>query len=161
MQRDIQTTTRTGTKTRTGIRQVLVPKTVTQNVGDRIISVAFVPFIRSRTLTFSATRLKPNTRVYAYFDSDDITAYITPTGGSLGGNLLTDSNGAVSGSFAIPDPTVDANPRWRTGQRVFRLTSSSTNDLTVAPETAANAEYIARGIRNSTKYNYFNKNSRC
>ena len=32
MQRDIQTTTRTGTKTRTGIRQVLVPKTVIQNV---------------------------------------------------------------------------------------------------------------------------------
>ena len=146
MQRDIQTTTRTGTATRTGIRQVLVPKTITQNIGDRIISVAFVPFIRSRTLTFSATRLKPNTRVYAYFDSDDITAYITPTGGSLGGNLVTDSNGAVSGSFAIPDPTVDANPRWRTGQRQFRLTSSSTNDLTVAPETAANAEYIARGV---------------
>ena len=50
MQRDIQTTTRTGTKTRTGIRQVLVPKTVTQNVGDRVISIAFVPFIRSRTI---------------------------------------------------------------------------------------------------------------
>ena len=146
MQRDIQTTTRTGTKTRTGIRQVLVPKTVTRNVGDRIMSVAFVPFIRSRTITFNATRMKPNTRVYPYFDSDDITAYVTPTGGSLGGNLITDANGAVSGTFAIPDPKVDANPRWRTGQRVFRLTSSSTNDLTSAPDTAGNTEYIARGI---------------
>ena len=37
-------------------------------------------------------------------------------------------NGAVSGTFAIPDPTVDSNPRWRTGTRVFRLTSSSTDD---------------------------------
>ena len=146
MQRDIQTTTRTGTKTRTGIRQVLVPKTVTQNIGDRIISVAFVPFIRSRTISFSATRLKPNTRVYPFFDSDDVSSYITPSGGNAGDPVLTDSNGAVSGSFAIPDPKVDANPRWRTGQRVFRLTSSSTNDLTSAPDTAANAEYIARGI---------------
>ena len=146
MQRDIQVTRRTGTKTRTGIRQVLVPKTVTQNVGDRVISIAFVPFIRSRNVSFSATRLKPNTRVYAYFDSDDISAYITPTGGNAGDPILTDTNGAVSGTFAIPDPKVDANPRWRTGQRVFRLTSSSTNDLTSAPDTAANAEYIARGV---------------
>src|SRR5210317_203879 len=146
MRRDIQTTTRTGTRTRTGIRQVLVPKTVTQNIGDRIISVAFVPFIRSRTISFSATRLKPNTRVYPFFDSDDVSSYITPSGGNAGDPVLTDSSGAVSGSFAIPDPKVDANPRWRTGQRVFRLTSSSTNDLTSAPDTAANAEYIARGI---------------
>ena len=146
MQRDIQTTTQTGTKTRTGIRQVLVPKTVTQNIGDRIISVAFVPFIRSRTVSFTATRMRPNTRVYAFFDSDDISTFITPDGGSLGGNLITDANGAVTGAFAIPDPKVDANPRWRTGQRIFRLTSSSTNVLTQAPDTAANAEYIARGI---------------
>jgi len=146
MQRDIQSTTRTGTKTRTGIRQVLVPKTVTQNVGDRVISIAFVPFIRSRTVSFAATRLKPNTKVYPYFDNESITAYVTPSGGSLAGNLVTDANGAVSGSFAIPDPKDSTKPRWRTGERVFRLTSSSTNDLTSAPDTAANAEYIAKGI---------------
>ncbi len=146
MQRDIKTTTRTGTRTRTGIRQVLVPKTVTQNVGDRLVSIAFVPFIRSRTLTFSATRMKPNTRVFPFFDEQDITAYVTPTSGSLGGNLVTDANGAVSGTFAIPDPKTTGNPRWRTGQRVFRLTSSSTNDLTTAPETAGNAEYQATGV---------------
>ena len=146
MQRDIQTSTRTGTKTRSGIRQVLVPKTVTQNVGDRIISIAFVPFIRSRIVTFAATRLKPNTKVYPYFDNEAVISYITPTGGSLAGNLITDANGAVSGSFAIPDPKDSTKPRWRTGERVFRLTSSSSNDLTSAPDTAANAEYIAKGI---------------
>ena len=146
MQRDIQTTTSTGTRTRAGIRQVIVPKTITNSIGDRIISVAFVPFIRSRSVSFTATRMRPNTRVYAFFDSDDISTYITPNGGSLGGNLVTDANGAVTGSFAIPDPKVNSNPRWRTGQRIFRLTSSSTNVLTQAPDTAANAEYIARGI---------------
>jgi len=146
MQRDIQTTTQTGTRTRAGIRQVIVPKTITNSIGDRIISVAFVPFIRSRTVSFTATRMRPNTRVYAFFDSDDISTYITPDGGSLGGNLVTDANGAVTGTFAIPDPKVNSNPRWRTGQRIFRLTSSSTNVLTQAPDTAANAEYIARGI---------------
>ena len=146
MQRNVQTNTRTGTRTRSGIRQVIVPKTVTQNVGDRVVSIAFVPFIRSRIVSFTGTRMKPNTKVFPYFDNELVTAYVTPGGGSLAGNLVTDANGAVSGSFAIPDPKDSSKPRWRTGERVFRLTSSPTNDLTSAPDTAANAEYIARGI---------------
>jgi len=141
------TTAQQVSQTRTGIRAVAVPETVRTSIGDRVVSVAFVPFIRSRTLTFVATRLKPNTRVYPFFDNIDVSSYVTPDGGSLGGNLISDANGKVEGTFAIPDPKVDANPRWRTGQRLFRLTSSSTNSLTNANvETAANAEYVARGL---------------
>src|SRR6056300_448443 len=141
------TTAQQVSQTRTGIRAVAVPETIRTSIGDRVVSVAFVPFIRSRTLTFVATRLKPNTKVYPFFDNINIASYVTPDGGSLGGNLITDANGKVEGTFAIPDPKVDANPRWRTGQRLFRLTSSSTNSQTNANvETAANAEYIARGL---------------
>jgi len=141
------TTAQQVSQTRTGIRAVAIPETVRTSIGDRVVSVAFVPFIRSKTITFNATRLKPNTRVYPFFDNIDIASYVTPDGGSLGGNLVTDANGSVTGTFAIPDPKVDANPRWRTGQRLFRLTSSSTNSQTNANvETAANAEYIARGL---------------
>ena len=132
-------------QTRTGIRQTIVPQTVRNSIGDRIISVAFVPFIRSRVISFTGSRMKPNTRVYPFFDNVDVANYVTPTGGALGGNLTTDNNGAVSGTFSIPDPTVNTNPRWRTGDRVFRLTSSSTNNSTDV-ETAAEADYVARGI---------------
>ena len=141
------TTAQQVSQTRTGIRAVAIPETVRTSIGDRVVSVAFVPFIRSRTITFNATRLKPNTRVYPFFDNIDIKNYVTPDGGSLGGNLVADENGSLTGTFTIPDPKVDANPRWRTGQRLFRLTSSSTNSQTNANvETAANAEYIARGL---------------
>ncbi len=141
------TTAQQVSQTRTGIRAVAVPETVRTSIGDRVVSVAFVPFIRSRTLTFVATRLKPNTRVYPFFDNIDITSYVTPNGGALGGNLVSDANGKVQGTFAIPDPKTSSNPRWRTGQRLFRLTSSSTNSLTNANvETAANVEYVARGL---------------
>ena len=141
------TTAQQVSQTRTGIRAVAVPETVRTSIGDRVVSVAFVPFIRSRTLTFVATRLKPNTRVYPFFDNIDVASYVTPNGGSLGGNLVTDANGKVQGTFAIPDPKTSSNPRWRTGQRLFRLTSSSTNSLTNANvETAANVEYVARGL---------------
>src|SRR6056300_1483770 len=136
------TTEQNVSQTRTGIRQRIVPQVVRNSIGDRIVNVAFVPFVRSRTITFEATRMKPNTRVYAFFDNIDISSYITP---SSGANLETDANGAVSGTFTIPDPTVDSNPRWRTGTRVFRLTSSQT-DARTDVETSAEADYIARGI---------------
>src|SRR6056300_1177619 len=136
------TTEQNVSQTRTGIRQRIVPQVVRNSIGDRIVNVAFVPFVRSRTITFEATRMKPNTRVYAFFDNIDISSYITP---SSGANLETDNNGAVSGTFTIPDPTVDSNPRWRTGTRVFRLTSSQT-DARTDVETSAEADYIARGI---------------
>ena len=66
--------------------------------------------------------------------------------------MVTDANGSVSGTFAIPDPTVNTNPRWRTGDRTFRLTSSSTNSMDAAAvETAADAEYVARGLLNTVR----------
>ncbi len=133
-------------QSRTGIRQRIVPQTVRNSIGDRIVSVAFVPFVRSRTITFSATRMKPNTRLYPFFDNIDVSSYCTPDGGALGGNVVTDASGAVSGTFAIPDPTNNANPRWRTGTRVFRLTSSAQNDRSSDVETAAEEDYTARGI---------------
>ena len=129
-------------QTRTGIRQRIIPQTVRNSIGDRIVNVAFVPFIRSRTLSFTATRMKPNTRVYAFFDNVNISSYVTPDSGA---NLDTDNNGSVSGTFAIPSPTNNANPRWRTGTRVFRLTSSQTDGRTDV-ETSAETDYVARGI---------------
>ena len=137
------TSTQTVNQTRTGVRQRIVPQVVRNSIGDRIINVAFVPFIRSRTINFTGTRMKPNTRVYAFFDNIDISAYVTP---SSGANLDTDSNGSVSGTFTIPDPTNNSNPRWRTGTRVFRLTSSQNNDRSSDVETSAEADYVARGI---------------
>src|SRR6056300_780634 len=132
-------------QTRTGIRQTIVPQTIRNSIGDRIISIAFVPFIRSRDISFVATRMKPNTRVYPFFDNIDVTQYVSTSLGVLGGSLITDNNGSVSGTFSIPNPTVDANPRWRAGTRVFRLTSSSTDGRTDV-ETSAEADYVARGL---------------
>ena len=90
--------------------------------------------------------MKPLTKVYPFFDKQNVTQYVTPTGGSLGGNLVTSASGAVSGVFAIPNPNTRGNPRFRTGERVFRLTSSATNVTNPEPETFAQATYSATGI---------------
>ena len=134
-----------GVRTRGGVNTQIVEQIDTEVINERVLSQSLIPFVRARTVTFTATGMKPNTRVYPFFDKRSVTAYVTPDGGSLGGNLTTDANGKVVGTFAIPNPTVAGNPRWRTGDLNFRLTSSSTNTVT-AVDTVAQATYSAKGI---------------
>jgi len=134
-------------RTRTGVRTALVPGGVqTTSFGNRVVSVGFASFIRSKDIAFSVTAMKPLTRIFPFFDGIDISTFVTPTGSSAGAALTTDANGSATGTFALPSPSVTSNPKWRTGSRAFRLTSSSTNSLTVNVFTSAEADYIAKGM---------------
>jgi len=137
-----------GTQTRTGVQTSVVAQIDTESLGERLLSQALIPFIRARNVTFSVTGMKPLTRVYPFFDKNNVSAYVTPDGGSLGGNLVTSAAGKISGVFSIPDPNNNSNPRFRTGDRVFRLTSDAQNGEENV-ETFAQATYSATGILNT------------
>lgn len=137
-----RTTTTVDTRqSRTGLRARVIPKTITENLGDKVINVAYLPWIRSRTVTFTAKGLKPNTRVYPFFDGVAVTSYVTPNGGSLGGALITDATGSVTGTYTIPNTDT---VRFRVGERIFKLTGSSTNGSEFI--TSASAVYRAQGL---------------
>jgi hypothetical protein len=72
-----QTATQVG-QSRTGIKTTLVEKIDRQVVGDRILSTAAIPYIRSRNILVQIQKLKPSTRFYPFFDGIDISAYCTP-----------------------------------------------------------------------------------
>ena len=95
--------------------------------------------------------MKPSTRVFAFFDGEDVNQYVTPTGSSAGAALTTDANGSCSGTFAIPDPKTTGNPKWRTGRRTFRLTTSSTNSLMQGVFSSAETDYVAKGMMNTVQ----------
>jgi hypothetical protein len=134
-------------RTRTGIRTALIPGGVQEtSFGNRVVSVGFAPFIRTKDIEFSVTGMKPLTRIFPFFDGIDISTYVTPTGSSAGAALTTDANGSATGTFALPNPDVSTNPKWRTGSRAFRLTSNSENSLTGDVFTSAEADYIAKGM---------------
>ena len=78
---------RTGTNTR------LVERIETRSTGDRIINLEVVPWIRASQVNFTATGMKPNTRVYAFFDRVDINAEVKPT---LTNAVNTTLNGALT-----------------------------------------------------------------
>jgi len=147
------TTTTTTRQTRQGVNTRVVPRIDRESLGDRVVSRALIPFIRAKNVTFSVTGMKPLTKVYPFFDKQNVTQYVTPTGGSAGGNLVTTAAGAVSGVFRIPNPNKRGNPRFRTGERVFRLTSSATNVVEPEPETFAQATYSATGILTTLQEN--------
>lgn len=61
--------------------------------------------------------------------------------------LISDLSGNLTGVFFIPTPTIDANPRWGTGRRILRFTSSSTDSKVLGDvDSSAQANYDAAGI---------------
>ena len=61
--------------------------------------------------------------------------------------LVANTNGDLQGIMWIPNPAVSTNPRFATGTRVIRLTTSA-NDSRIPGQvdSAANANYVASGI---------------
>ena len=72
------TTVQNISTSRTGIEvESSAVSTVTRDLGNKVVDTSIVPFIRSRVVDFSATKLKPATQLFASFDSVDVTAYCT------------------------------------------------------------------------------------
>jgi hypothetical protein len=170
------TTTKTTKKqSRKGIETYVVPDTIETNIGDRVVEINFAPFMRSRIVTFKATRLKPNTRVYPFFDGSDVSAFCISTDSFIkfeegAGDIINGQLVAINGKNTItahPNRNVGVNDAlitdatgtvtgsffvpnndstfFRTGTRNFRLTDSNTNDLNDVG-TSAETTYSARGL---------------
>tara|TARA_B100001248_G_scaffold139809_1_gene104978 strand:+ start:3238 stop:10071 length:6834 start_codon:yes stop_codon:yes gene_type:complete len=146
------TTTTTRRQRRDGINTRVIAQIDRESLGDRLRSTALIPFMRSKNVNFVVDGLKPNTRMYPFFDKVDVSRFVTPaTGGvgtvtSINGAIFSDGGGSCTGLFTIPDPNVAGNPQFQTGERLFRLTSSSTNATNPEPETFAQALFSSTGI---------------
>ena len=160
------TTTTTSGQSRDGVQTDLAFDTVTRSDGRKVVEVNFVPFIRSRKISFKAQLLKPNTKVYAFFDGADISNFVreetftqfsaTNNVGTFEGAtahpstasaLISNGSGVIEGSFIIPRN--DAL-KFATGAREFRLSDTSTNDKNTET-TFAEAQYHAQGLLETTE----------
>jgi hypothetical protein len=65
-------------QSRTGLKTSLAVKTDYEQVSDRTVSTAVIPYIRSRNVLVQSKGLKPGTRFWAYFEDADISSYVTP-----------------------------------------------------------------------------------
>jgi hypothetical protein len=72
------TTIDTGTATRSGTTSRTSYSTNNVSIGNRVVNIDLSPFMRSRNIEFNARRLRPFSRVYAFFDGQDVNRYIIP-----------------------------------------------------------------------------------
>jgi hypothetical protein len=124
---------------RAPITRVIASETVRELVNDRVLDVAFIPFMRSKKVSFRAQGLKPNTQVYAFFNDKPVADWVKsesftrfastnedfgtkynnatehPDGKST---LVTGPDGSIEGSFFIPNTDTI---KFRTGTREFKL----------------------------------------
>lgn len=143
------------TQARTGVATTVGSKTTNYDIGDVVKDVQIIPYMRSTTVEFYATKMKANTIVYAFFDGTDVSKYCRNTGFQLtaanaptnaqlvanGSPLITDSNGELRGVFQIPDGT------FFTGEKTFKLTDDNTNSGNADLEsTSADTSFFSGGL---------------
>lgn len=58
--------------TRVGTKTSIAFETVTKSTGERIVNTSVIPFMRTISIYFASTGMKPNTRVYPLFDDSEI-----------------------------------------------------------------------------------------
>jgi hypothetical protein len=137
----------------------------TYNFGSFVKDISLNPYMRSREIAFVVTGLKPNTRMYAFFDSEPVSLYcgqgvlsgvssvlegqenrIVSRTNSFGSPMLTDSAGNLYGIFRIPDNM------FRVGDREFVICNVDNLETgTDAILSAARAIYTASNLSVSTQ----------
>ena len=122
------------------------------SVNSNANSVVF-PYARAVNIRFTASRLKPRTKYYAFFNEYNVTNFcFSPSGsGSVSsfvndysnqGVLISDDTGTVSGYFRF-DPAA-SGLKIPTGAIKFRLTDSSTDASN--KESFADAYFTSSGV---------------
>jgi hypothetical protein len=75
-ERDVATTTvTTSQQSRTGIANFLVPETITQSIGDKVVDISIIPYMRTNSVLFVATDFKPQTTLFSFFDSTLVESF--------------------------------------------------------------------------------------
>ena len=69
------TTTTTQAQTRSGILSQIAPETITKSIGDRVVDVSIIPYMRAKTVLFVATDFKPDTVLFPFFDGAAVEKY--------------------------------------------------------------------------------------
>tara|TARA_B100000073_G_scaffold338618_1_gene335967 strand:- start:12764 stop:20302 length:7539 start_codon:yes stop_codon:yes gene_type:complete len=99
---------------RTGVQQTINEVINTESLGDRIVNREIQHFMRSRNIQFTATKFKPFTSLYSFFDSVDVNRFSVPK--------LIEVR-MTTGTFVVGETVTGTMPSSESSQ----LTSGSSN----------------------------------
>lgn len=126
-----------GSRSGDRVQVITGSRTLRSLVGDRVIDVQVIPFMRSIKVFFKANGLRPNTKHFPFMGGSRISDYAReetfkrvsttnktkvftnrtshPSGST---DLISDSNGTITGSFIIPS---NNDLKFRTGSQEVKL----------------------------------------
>ena len=111
-----QTTVTTTNETRQGIQFRVGERFDTTSLGDKVVNTEVIATMRSRNIEFVTRRLKPNTRLYPFFDSIDMSKYVVPK--------LVEIT-MVSGTFGAGEIVEGSRPNSNNDAIRFRLANQN------------------------------------
>lgn len=75
----ISTTVTTTAQQRTGTKTTHKTTVIDKNMGDRTVGINYIPYMRSISVLVKVEAMKPDTKLYPFFDDVDVLSYCTPT----------------------------------------------------------------------------------
>lgn len=153
------TTSTIKTKTTLSGVATTVGSTTTSYSIDAVNNVSIIPYCRSIPIQVYAQKLRPNTKLYAFFDGVAVSANCTPLQAqwtsaaqiTQGVQLVSDSNGECMLTFVIPPNT------FFTGTRVFKLSDDPSGQSNPDVETTtASCSFFSGGLNLTTQESTLN-----
>jgi hypothetical protein len=140
--RNTITETSTSGITRTGIASSVSVDTITQTIGDRVVDVSVIPYMRSRSILFTASDFKPDTVLYPFFDNATVEKYV----GRANRFILAQNNLAYNVKTSQTE-TVN----------VYNNATSTSNGQCVVVKTSNNSVFVVN-INPTTTWNIASAN---
>lgn len=146
------------TTTGSGIATTVGSTTKSYSINS-VQDVSIIPYCRSIAIQVYAQKLRPNTKLYAFFDGVAVSQYCTPmqpqwTSASQitqGAQLVSDTNGECMLTFRIPANT------FFTGTRVFKLSDDPSGQSNPDVETTSAAcSFFSGGLDLTTQQSTLN-----
>jgi hypothetical protein len=132
-----QYTTTTQDQTRSGVLSTVVPSTITQSLGDRVVDVSIIPYMRTRSVLFTGSDFKPTTTLYSFFDNTDINKYVARANKFT----LASNNLKYNTAIGSPETVIVSN------------TATSTTNATAFVVRTSNTEVFVVNLNPSSALN--------
>ena len=131
-------------------------KTDPYGVGDGALAESYASQTNFLNIDIAAMAETVNPNFYGNVNVGEVLLGLTSGARAVvrDRRLLSDNIGNLQGTLFIPSPKNDSNPRWATGTRTVRVTTSDTNDRTPGNvDSSADATYSASGTLQTVREN--------
>ena len=136
------TTVATGSATRQGVASKVTTSKITKSIGDRIIDVSVIPYMRENVVLFTGSDFKPDTVLYPFFDNTTVKKYV-----------------ARANKFKLSGNNLSFKTTTGNAERVNirNMTTATTNGAALVIKTS-NTEAFVVSVESNTSFNIASAN---